>query len=85
LDGCEHGDAIPEALAQVLNFFGTVTHVTGNVETPLGFHAVSEEPQAFGRVDVGVVLQGRLLYTLVHALCRRWALARMTLMSRASF
>jgi hypothetical protein len=64
LDGCEHGDAIPEALAQVLNFFGTVTHVTGNVETPLGFHAVSEEPEAFGRVDVGVVLQGRLLYTL---------------------
>jgi hypothetical protein len=86
LESYKDGDAIFEALAQVLNF-GPVTHVAGNVETPLGFHAVSEEPQAFGRVDVGVILQIRLLYTSVHALCRRccgrWP--EMALMSEPSF
>ena len=46
---------------------GSIAHVTGNVEAPLGFHVVSEEPQALSWVDVGVVLQGRLLCTLVHA------------------
>jgi hypothetical protein len=57
LGGCEPGDAIPEALAQVLDLVGSVAHVTGNVEASLGFHAVSKKPQAFGRINVGVVLQ----------------------------
>jgi hypothetical protein len=56
--GCEPGDVIPEALAQVFDLVGSVTHMTGDIEAPLGFQAFSEEPQAFSRVDVGVVLQG---------------------------
>jgi hypothetical protein len=58
LDVCEPGDAILEALAQEIDLVGSVAHVTGNVEAPLGFHAVSKKTQAFGRIDVGVVLQG---------------------------
>jgi hypothetical protein len=85
--GCEPGDVIPEALAQVFDLVGSVTHVTGNVEAPFGFHAVSKEPQTFSRVDVGVVLQGSApIHVGACALPPMpRALARITLMSKASF
>jgi hypothetical protein len=78
---------IPEALAQVFDLVGSITHVTGNVEAPLGFHVVSEEPQALSRVDVGVVLQGSApIHVSACALSPMpRALARMTLMLKASF
>jgi hypothetical protein len=85
--GCEPRDVIPEALAQVFDLVGSITHVTGNVEAPLGFHVVSEEPQALSRVDVGVVLQGSApIHVSACALPPMpRALARMTLMLKASF
>jgi hypothetical protein len=57
LGGRKPGDAIPKALAQALDLVGSVAHVTGNVESPFCFHDASEKSQAFGRIDVGVVLQ----------------------------
>lgn len=65
LGGRKPGDA--KALAQALDLVGSVAHVAGHVEAPFGFHAVSEKSQAFGRIDVRVVLQASTPVRIISA------------------